>query len=223
MGKGTELQFQKTKRRKKYVKGKGLTKKQRMQVQKLLNTNLKPELNHYDSNGTFTTLPWNTPRIVDLTAFGQGSQDTNRIGDVATLRSVLLRVTIKLNSEISSIFDPAVRVMLIQWKTDTVDATPTLTDILQAHAAATDIIRPYKIDINKQYKILYDKTFLPSRDQQKIIADVFVNKGFNPMLQFNNVAISGYNHIFMIILSDDEATGAEVLTSYTARVRYLDA
>lgn len=222
-----EQEFMRTKRKRR-VKGKGLTRKQKMEVANIVHAQVKPELKHTDSPQALIAVRTGSPSIIDITSINQGLQDTQRTGDIVALKSILVRASIYYQAPAFYTYPmQIVRMIIFQWTQDTAIVTPFASDILQATAVGFDVASPYKLDLDRKYKILFDKQF-PLSDTQSPghIVDVFINKGFKQEIQFGNAANTGINHIFvMLFSSNDMDITATTLpaVSLRPRVRFTDS
>lgn len=218
-----------TKRRKKPMKGKALTRKQKAEVKQIVHGTIKQELKHHDKAIAIQGVSTGTPYITDITDIGQGLGDTQRIGDEVTLQSVLLRLLLfyKTPSFYSAQLMQVMRVICFQWREDSASTVPTATDILQAFAVGYDICRPLKIDNDKKYRILFDRQYeLTDRTALGHIVDVFINTKFSKTIQFTNAASTGTDHVYLMILSSNDSdfdVNNLPNVSIRTRVRYTDA
>lgn len=216
------------------LKGKSLNKKQRMEVVKIVQNRFKPELKHYDNRspdiGSYTDVTFNggAGAVYDLSLVVQEKKDTNKIGDVITLESIYVKMHFihTITATVSQDVFNLVRAIIFQWKED--DATlPTGFNILQIPAAADnfrDVLSPLHIDKSGKYKVLYDKTFLvDQRNNLQVMDSVFIQKGFDPKIQYTEASDRGLNHIYLLVLSDS-ANGSvdHPKMAFHSRIRYYD-
>lgn len=233
----TELTFERVKRKRRMPKGKSLTKKQKLEVQSLINkkVNQVVELKHHDLRadrqeiGCFGFQA--TTQFYKLTSITQGVGDIQRIGDEVSLKSVFVRMFTQFNSSPQD-RNPIIRVIIFQWNEDDASALPVASDILQdvgILGIPGQIVRQYTIDKDRKYTVLFDKLFNHSLTggQDVITSEVFIDKKFNRKIQYGNGVTSGINQLYMMVQTSDNlgvaASNELPLITFSARVRYYDA
>lgn len=151
-----------------------------------------------------------------MTAPSQGIQDSQRVGDKINVTSALIKFQVNQTAGLG-IF----RLIIFKWKMLTTIKVPTLADILlsPASAAVTGVYQ-YRIDTQKMYTILFDKTYpLQSVNNSVIYRKILLTKKLGT-LQFDAGSNDGIDKLYYFILTD--TAGSNTLQWYS-RVRYYDA
>lgn len=201
-------------RRKKY-KGKGLNRKEKAQVVKLVKKTVLPmvEKKHHDTQHTINIGA--AVQTADLINLVQDDTDTSRNGDQVTLESIFLRY------RLSNTTNSVVRIMLVQWKSNTLDDPINWADLVQfSTSTTTDMASPLNIDQSKKFIMLYDKIHYLSSQNPISAAQVYLKKGFTKNISYNEAITSGFNHIYLVVNSDNATTTG---FNGVSRVRYYDA
>lgn len=231
----SELNYQQTKRKRKYIKGKGLNKKQVATVKAIVEKEIKPivELKHHDQPENRVEITnfnfGGGNNMYNLTSIAQGLQDTQRVGDRIDLKSIFIRALFQFNLNPQD-RTPIIRLTLFQWKQDNQVVTPTAADIFQNPTAGIpgSILEPLLLDKNKKYKKIFDKFFPLSiyGGQDTKVIELFINKKFSSMLEYGNAATTGMNQIYLMVNTSDniglQNNGERPLMTLRSRVRYLD-
>lgn len=223
-------------KRRRKMKGKGLTKKQRMEVKALVRDDLKPEYKHKQTHLTNVLCQWNTGSgsllrlsIIDQSA-GQSS-DTSRVGDDVNLQSIFVRFSVDINPD--TVIPPGpdsfniCRVLIFQWRPDMNIQAPSLPYILQQPAApqpTSSIFDPYNSDNSTEFRILFDKFYtLDTRGGDPLIEmeSVYIEKGFNRVLNYNEQSNTGKNQIYIAFISTS-AAAPDCLFNMVSKLRFID-
>jgi len=148
-----------------------------------------------------------------ISSIGQGTLDTNRIGDVVKPLNLYFALNVYYSSVIA-----VVRLIIFEWKVDTNVLPPTLTYLLEDISYPTT--SEFSRDNKEKYRVLVDK--VSHINQYKPTVLMRVNKAVKTArIQFNTGGTSGQNHIYAVVLTDNVFAS---LTSYNARwqIKFLD-
>lgn len=222
-------------RRKRKMKGKGLTKKQKQEVKALVRDDLKPEYKHKQNHLTNVNVAFNTGagsllRISNIDQTTTQATDTSRIGDSVNLQSIFVRFSIDINPAGLPAPDSwdIVRVLIFQWRPDAAVHVPTLGYILQQPAIpqpTSSIFDPYNSDHNTEFNVLFDKFYtIDSRGGDPLVEmeTVYINKGFNRHIPFNEQSNNGRNQIYIAFISTSSAV-PNPLINLVSKLTFLDA
>lgn len=179
------------------------------------------EKKHSDNQATTTAIPSDTPYVVKLHTVTAGDAANQRIGDVLTMKSINFKSMVLRDTTTGD--DAAFRLLLVQWLES--DATaPTAGDILEDASRFDAMVSPYKLDVLKNYRVLYDTH-----------GNVGDNSG--PDYQFRRKKLVKFlkkdlhydasnncdGSIYLIALSDRPAANAPPTLTWYSRMRYIDA
>lgn len=217
-------QFAKTANRKKKnykLRGKGLTKKQKLQISKMIEDPV--EKKYYDTSyDTVNVLL--TPTVVDLTSPAEGTGSDQLIGSSLQLQSIQYRFAFTRGDDTNY-----VRYLIFQWRPDSQHDLPSWNQMFQYHTAGfpislVDIMSPYQLGEGgtNNFKILVDEQFYIDADNPIQIVKGFINKGFTKSIECNGSIQQGTNHIFLMFLSDSSMTSHPNISGYT-RIRFTDS
>lgn len=222
-----EVNYRRKKKRPYRLKGKGLTPKQKMQVTQLVTKTVKPEMKHHDTSPVATLMSYAAPYLVDICQMIQDNTDTTRNGDLVLLQKIYCKFRFLYPVQPAATADAAAvgRVIIFQWREDNASAVPVVTDILQNNASPDDIIRPYTLDKNSKYRVLKDVTFALTRQDPIQLIDIYIDTKFSKNLQYTNSTQTGVNHIYVMVLCDDNVGFGTELPEFVmrARIRYTDS
>jgi len=210
--------------------GKGLTRKQALQVQRLMQKNIELKYIAFNSGVTtavsqtmnISSVPWQVP---------QGTTDSTRIGDELTWISIKLRFEI-LNSSgaLSDAFNN-VRLVIFQWKPN---STPVATDVfIPGPSGVPDIWSTYGHDRRNEFCIVYDESFktvgnqlaatnpatsdLTTGVQDRSISLKYAQK----KCHFSAAGVTASNLFFIALVSDSSVAPHPTIT-YQVKTFYRD-
>jgi len=176
----------------------------RVYVKKALRAN--KETNHALIDNSAQNIGYDTPLIAQWSTITQGDTITNREGD--RIEPIKLETNFRIN--LRSVQQVA-RIIIFQWKNDTADTTPIMSDILQIPGAANSYLSPYVTDVNKrsQFHVLKDMTFSNSNGEieQFFVRKVNIRKFLNKFIIYNRGVTTGKSQIFILGFSNVIATG----------------
>lgn len=189
------------------------------QVRQMIKSTMhfEDELKYYVTSDTATGVGF-SGTVSSLCTIPQGITDITRVGDSLNLEEIEFHYA-------WSYGDPtnACRLILFQWYPQ---STPAVVNVLyQGPGTALAPYSPYNVDVESQYKILYDETIyvnnlsLPQVGTTKVIK---IKEGFKRRLDFVAGSTTGSNQIYKLMISDSGAVPNPSLNSYS-RVRYTDA
>lgn len=213
----------KANRKKRYyrAKGRGLSKKQKLQIQKMITE--PQEKKFYDVTFDAQNVSL-TPTIIDLTAPANGTGSDQIIGSSFNLISLQFRLIFTKSDTTNYI-----RFVIFQWHPDGATDPPSWNQIFQYETAGVpvslqQVVSPYVLGEGgtSVFKVLIDEQFYLDSDNPIQIFNGFINKGFRKTLEANDSAQQGTEHIYIMYVSDSGAIGHPVMTGYT-RARFTDA
>lgn len=197
-----------------------------------VNKTVKPELKHHDvvENRRELFNSFLSTAMYNLTSISQGTQDTQRIGDRIQLKSILVRLLLQYNTNPQD-RTPLIRIIVFQWKEDNGAVAPLPQNILQSATGGVpgDVLRPYTLDTNQTYKVLFDKIFSLSINagSDTIVSDIYINKKFGKLIEYSNAVTTGTNQIYLMAVTSDNigitTLGELPLMTMRSRVRYTDS
>lgn len=211
------------KKRRYRPKGRGLNKKQKMQIERMISTPVEKKYYDYPFNATQISL---TPTIYNLTAMGPGTDKSSLIGEDWNIVNMSYRFQFSKADTTNYI-----RFIIFQWLTDSSTDAPNWNQIFEFHTASLpvdqkDIMSPYILDgaTSGLFKILVDQQFYLDEDNSKQSLTGFINKGFRKTARTNTslAASPGTNHIYLMMVSDSGTAFHPTVSGYT-RLRYTDA
>lgn len=209
----------KFKRRKFSVKKRRVPKSTKKYVKAVINKNI--ETKYYDGTIISQGVDWNGVVFGPITDIPQGDTDSNRIGDKVNLKSLRMRFTIQWADTIN-----LMRIVVFQWIPTSL-TLPSVADIFPASNLGNFFspLLNYVWDDKSQRIILYDKVFrmVSNNDSgftvhKKKVSLKFAKKKVNFIAGSND----GYNHLFILAISDSGAAAHPNL-QLVRRVTYKDA
>lgn len=214
-------------RRRRRVKGKLLTKRQRLGVARILNRGI--ELKFFDtavsSNIADPTITSPTPAVLSaITQATTASTDNVRVGDRVVFKKFTYRFTLTFADNFNRC-----RVIFFQWKPS---STPVPSNILlNGVSGAIDMTSQYSHDFRTQYKILSDRMYtligngLAATNPLTPVSAFTVAGSFNKYRKQGQYAAStttGTNQIYVMAFSDSLAVPHPAFALY-ARQYFTDA
>ncbi len=173
----------------------------------------------FDANATVTLAT--AGAIVDLFAPAQGVGVSQRVGDSAKFKRMLLHLDSIDVTDISVI----TRVIIFQWHPSSALAVPVVTDILQG----TTYNSPHEFATSQNYTVLSDIVFTQNNTTAAGVAtattalsdwrSIFPKKGFDATIMFSPAATTGTNKIYMLRICSKAAVSSLV---YYSRIIYTD-
>lgn len=159
--------------------------------------------------------------VVDLSAVPQDttvSGDTVRVGDEIYIRSLQIRGNI-----IDADSYNAVRVIVFQWLMDTsiAGAAPTVANILQSIAGGYGTLSSFNHDSHTQYRILYDKVFLPDTDDPIKYFKFYCSKFYRKKISFTAGGTGAANKLYLLLISDS-SVASHPRVDYVTRLNFTD-
>lgn len=200
-----------------WARKKALNQPQRDQVAIIAKrvTGRKSETKYGTSQFSAVAFAANVAQLTDLTQIPQNNTNTGRIGSEVTPKSIQFRYSFL--STANAIY----RVILFQWKPDTVTSAPAqgLLDIGVA-GVTPDVYSQYNYNDRRTYVIIYDRTHRQANGLEKNYhsGQVFGKKLPEKMLYNVPAATTGESHLYLYVIAD--AAGA---FNGVFRVMYKDA
>jgi hypothetical protein len=154
--------------------------------------------------------------MVDLFAPTQGYATNQRLGDVVKLKAQSFMYRIVQNSSASAGDRQCVRVIMVQWLSNTV---PNFSDVVESVAWNA----PYNVDKQHQYMVIYDRMHSlvkgASSEQQ---VGFFENNKFagDGRVRFDAAATTGSNKFYLYYYTD-VAANLPAIDPYS-RIEYYD-
>lgn len=170
-----------------------------------------------DSLGTSMPATGSVYSMSDVPA---GTGDSARVGDQIRLGS--FRINFKIERATTDTDPRQARVIIFQWVDTDAVATPTASSILQDYFnyPTLSMLRHDAIRA-KSFRVMYDKVFnLDNDDPMAAVSTVL--KAPSRKLQFDNGGPSGYNKIFMCLLSD-AVLASQPQISFMTKLNYTDS
>jgi len=194
-----------------------LNQTQKKQVQRAITSN--EEVKWVNVSGSSTAVPLTGVTSV-LSIPAQGQTSTTRVGDKIKLIKCWIDWSLIVADSTN-----VVRVILWQYKENTVLQTPTLANILDIgpSGAVPEVWSAYNDFRKDHFKILVDKSYdlngvsVPFITRRWRVPITSLNK-----VQFNVGATTGYNHLCLSFISDSVAV-SHPATTYMARTYFTDA
>lgn len=179
--------------------------------------------------------------IIDVTQITQGNSGAQRVGDVAQIRRLHLRLL--LYNGVGATANPRTlsRVIFFQYFGDnSVANKPTIIDFLQSTAANAGntygTFSTFDIDYGRQYRVLWDSGmiltlgtnslavtgFPPLESYHKLDLDIPLGSAQKDIAYYTG-GITGPNHIFMLITADTATIATNPTYILTTELRFADA
>jgi len=159
-----------------------------------------------------------TAVVTKLSSVSQGVADTERIGDALMLTGVEYR-------QLCAFQDAGcIRHIVFQWKADDTTA-PVVGDILDLAVITTAFNAPYNHDKRNQFRILDDYRAYGDNSGEGATGVVkrLFGKRISKEVRFLAAGTTGFNHVYMISVSN-VAVGANVPTvTLGARITFTDS
>lgn len=223
---GVKLQ---TRRKRRYNPRKGLSVKQQKAVRAIVDKKFetKPEKKRFDYvDASETISPFGSGYVQDITEISQGTSVDSRVGAQIKLSHIGIRFL--LHAKAAQSLDAFMaRVLVVQWRPDTASEPLGLVDLL---ASTNYIAGFFQAQDAGQFKVLYDERFQMSGstdtgDYSRVM-DISIKgdtKGLQPV-RYNTGANTGENHIYLIVLNDDNnvSVAYPVMRNLFSRIRYTD-
>lgn len=205
------------------IRGQGLSRKQKMEVQSLVKEPLEKKF--YDS--AYATVPVSLiPSFTALTRPAEGTGPDQFTGATIDLISLQYRFMFQKVDTTNYI-----RFIIFQWFPDSTADSPSWEKMMQYNTAGLpaslyDLLSPYVLDRGSKsmFKTLVDKQFWLDSDDPFQLIEGFINKGFRKKIDIydNAGTYDGTNHIYLMYVSDSGALGHPTITGHT-RARFTDA
>lgn len=210
-------------RRRNRQKGKGLTKKQKAQVENMVKQPSEKKFADYEfSLAGITSLQ----AIADITQVDQGTDGDQNIGTQIELESVQYNLLFTKADTTNWI-----RFVLFQWIPDSANDVPAWGQVMHFPTAGgnpisqMDRMSPYLLGKGNSsiFKILEDHQFTLDDNNPTHQIKGFINKGFRKNLGMrDSIPSQGENHIFYILISDSGAINHPTVDGYF-RIRFYDS
>lgn len=211
-------------RKKKFKKvpGKGLSKKQKLQVSSMMQA--PKELKFYDTAYDSTSVSI-TPVFYDLTGPAEGTGSDQRIGTEIELKSLQYRFSFVRGDDTNYL-----RYIIFQWYGDTAHDSPQWNQMFQYFTGILpgslyDLQSPYQLGNGgtKLWRALVDEQFYLDSDNPIQMVKGFINKGFRKSIEYDEqTPPRGTGHVYMMLVSDSNVSAHPLVSGYT-RARYYDS
>lgn len=220
----------KTNRKRRGNKRGGLTKKEKTQVKRIVNSNIETK---YQNIAQGQLQMSSTPRIASQILVNQGFTDSERIGDRIKLKSIKYKFFLHQNPTFSTTYNYA-RIIVFQWHAMTqTAANPVAGDILlQGAGGGEDYTSQYNHDKRTQYHIMWDKTFKlvgnalsdePFQDSAAIMASTPFLIPKWKVIDYDAASGTTFtNKIFVLDVSSGTSSLGPIFF-YTGKLLYTDA
>lgn len=177
-----------------------LTKIQKKQVKRIVNSGRELRQYHVNSTGTGVST---TVGMINLSGVTQGDAADNRDGD--DLFPTQLQLKWYLASHASSTEPSICRFIIFQWKEDNAAGAPTAADVL-ANGTTYALTDTYNPATKQLVKVLYDRV-IPIKDVVDSGERFYVQKTVRifqkrlKRIRFNAGANTGTSHIYLMTYS----------------------
>lgn len=205
---------------------KPLSREQVRHVSDLINRS--KETNYTQEAGTANNV-YTTAQFWHLTDnIIQGDGQGQRVGDEIDLRYVRLSCDLATKSTAAATTLNDIRFIVFKWLEDDADLTPTVGAILE-DTTTLPIHSPYVHDkaSRSKFRVLYDTHFTlcdRSNGATRSFRDYLLKFGPKKLgkLSFNEGAVTGKGHIFMMFLGNQASGNDNALMNYSFQVLYKD-
>lgn len=218
------------------AKKRALTSAQRKEVIALNKqvTRSMAEKKYFDVNADLaiaSTSPTSNGVFVCLSEPTAGTGDTSRIGDSIRLTSLQVKLHATVGGA-GSVDAYILRVILFHWLVNDDVDTPGIAEILQTQSSNQSVLSPLTHDTRKLRKIIddrvlraYDDGGSTSWESPIYFENVYFFK--NPKNKVNEIqyigsTVRGINNVYMLLVTNNNATGNGWNVSYHTRINYID-
>lgn len=160
-----------------------------------------------------------------VTNIAQGQTQNQRIGDNLNLLSLQFRFRLSLGSTPT---DGPVRVIVYQWHDMSSGSDPVPADILQTIGTASSFLAPYAESQQKDYSILYDKTYTLTAAQRPVYCSprISINGGkfMQRSMHFKPASsVLARNNLYLLFIGQNASGVTCPFIDFICRVRYTDS
>lgn len=195
-------------------KSKGLNKREKQQVKRLINMDREKKLIVTNVTGSISSIM----AFNNVSSVNQGDGDLERIGDSITIKSIHWTGQV-----IGADSTNYVRLVMFQWHADDNADPPDVSALTQVASGTEGLVAGvFRKDTKPLYTILYDK---------KISTDTYNNakqftkniyKGFRKRIKYLAGGNSGMQKIYTAVVSDSGAVSHPAITSQVC-IYFTDA
>lgn len=193
-------------------RGRGLTKKQRVEVKKLVTAPIeKKDLGFYLQDSAVSS----THNIVDLmSVVNQGTTEDDRIGDEIKITSLYGRGSVRVGDATN-----VVRMTLIRWKCNSV---PTASQIYEDATIGLQgaIYSPFNHKFRESFVVISDRFY--HVDTYNTTRPFILKARAQPKTVFNGTLSTGSNKLYLILSSDSLVTAHPTVT-FRGDINFIDA
>lgn len=152
--------------------------------------------------------------VYNLNFVPQGTDQSSRIGDEVTNKSIHMRLDLTRTA-----VDSIVRVIIFWFMDGTAEVTPTPATILET----VDYRSPLNKNFGKSFWVKFDKTYTLTAGNLSIQVDEIWRR-CKCKTEFNTSAggLITANSLHMLVISNQTVLANQPLLSFTSRVTYLD-
>lgn len=196
-----------------------LTKIQKKQVKRIVNSGRELRQYHVNSTGTGVST---TVGMIKLSGVVQGDATDNRDGD--DLFPTQLQLKWYLAAHASSTEPSICRFIIFQWKEDDAAGAPAATDVLQ-NGTTYALTDTYNVANKQIMKVLYDRVVsirdLPdSGDRFYPQKTIRIFQKRLKRIRFNSGAITGSSHIYLMTYSGTASGSNPPQLAYSSTLYY---
>ena len=194
------------------TRGRGLTKKQRVEVKKLVVAPMERKAFHAAYQDTTIS---DTHLVSEISNIGQGDTIETRDGNQIKITSCFIGGNVVAGDSTN-----IVRLTLIRWKpnsTPTADLIYEQTAIGSGGAMFSDFNHDYRSD----FVVLKDKFITVESSNGQLQKMFTLRAGKQPKTTYNDSATSGANKLFLIACSDSLAASHPTVT-FWCDIKYID-
>lgn len=207
--------------RRRKVKGKGLTRKQRQQIDRMIE---EPKELKFHDQGFIGAGVSTTPTFTDITTPNQGTDVNERIGVEIELKSISFNLMLNKGDDTNWL-----KMVILQWYPDRQSNGPNWDEIYQYPLNGNPITQrdrmsPLAIDkgTTGTYKIIKTVSMVLDVDNPIQTFRGYINKGFKRRITYGSSTTSGINHIYVMFISDSDVIPHPNISG-EFRVRYTDS
>lgn len=172
-----------------------------------------------DITTTFTADPNTTGTVQNLTAIAQGLTDATRIGNVVTLKKILLSGTVSIHA---SAAHSEVRMVIVQAITGTT-SQPVITDLWSSvNFFVNNGLQTINSQLSREFRIIWDRHIVVSSNTNQIFA-FKLQKRLNHKVVFTGAGATdeGIGHFYLFMGSNEATNDPDVSAAVT--LQYADA
>jgi len=187
---------------------------------------INTEMKYYDKSSNITAYAAND-QIVDITTgLGQGTGDSDRIGNSILAKNVQIKMALDFNSDTTGpppVLGSHCRLLIFCWKENTTSNPPTSAKLFEN---PSNIYSPVNKDYSDQFVVLKDKFFVQNNITGLSGTQNFMHmkyyKDLNWHIRWADGGDPTQNHVYFCLRSSATASGNGCNLTYYSRMNYTD-